>query len=131
VSIGIGDVDRAERATVIDVGALDVVGLEVVAPRLLLLLGVDAESEMVRDAAPHLPGRELRVLHEAQVRPVAGAEPHVAGVGIVVGRRVVDDRQPEPVAIERDRLLEVGADRRHVVQPAQLHALLIRHAAEG
>ena len=43
----------------------------------------------------------------------------------------LDDRQPEHVAIERDRALEVAADRRDVVQPAQPHALVVRHAAEG
>jgi hypothetical protein len=47
----------------------------------------------------------------------------VAGVRIVVGRAVVDDRQPEQVAVEGDRALEVGRDGRHVVQPSELHAL--------
>ena len=83
------------------------------------------------EPTPTTPSGSRGVLHEAHERAVAGAEPHVPGVGIVVGRRVVDDRQAEHVAIERDRALEVRADRRDVVQPAQPHALLIRHAAEG
>jgi hypothetical protein len=55
----------------------------------------------------------------------------VPGVGIVVGGRVLDDRQAEHIAVERDRALEIPADGRHMVQPAQLHALLIVHAAEA
>jgi hypothetical protein len=49
----------------------------------------------------------------------------VARVRVVVGRAVVDDRQAEQVAVERDRGVGVAADRRDVVQAAQLHALLI------
>ena len=55
-------------------------------------------------------------------RPVDGAEPHVAGGRVVVGRRVAHDPEPEHVAVERDAALDVGADQRDVVQPRELHA---------
>ena len=112
-------------------GAVDVVRAQVVAPRLLLVLGVHPQREVVRGAhADDAVGHRV-VLHEAHERAVAAAEPHVAGVGVVVGGRVLDDRETEHVAIERDRALEVPADRRDMVQPAQLHALGILHAPEG
>jgi hypothetical protein len=49
----------------------------------------------------------------------------VARLGVVVGRPVVHDGEPQDVAVEGDRALGVAADRGHVVQPAQLHALLV------
>ena len=50
VPVGIAHVDRAERAAVEHVGAVDVVLAQVVAPRLLLVRGVDAQREVVRGA---------------------------------------------------------------------------------
>ena len=82
------------------------------------------------EPTPDHARRQLGVLHEAHEPPgraVERPEPHVAAGRIVVGRAVVDDRQAQHVAVEGDRPLEVAADRRHVVQPAQLHALLIGH----
>jgi hypothetical protein len=56
----------------------------------------------------------------------------VARLGIVVGRAVVHDRETHHVAVEGDRALGVAADRRHVVQAAELHALLVgRHGYVG
>ena len=63
---------------------------------------------------------------------VERAEPDVARLRVVVARPVVDDGQPQQVAVERDRPLGVAADRGHVVQPAELHALLLaRHRARS
>jgi hypothetical protein len=130
VPVGIAHVDRAEGAAVEDVGALDPVLAQVVAPGLLLLRRVDGQREVVRGAgADHALG-QLGVLHEADQHAGAAlerAEPHVAGLRIVVGRAVVDDRHPEQVAVERDRPVEVGRDGGEVVKPPQLHALLLGH----
>jgi hypothetical protein len=128
VAVGIAKIERLERAAIDRIGAVDPARAQVVAPGLELLVGVHAQGEVVRRAGAHDARGQLRVLHEAQQRAVGRAEPHVAGVRVVVGGAVVDDAQAEPVAIERDRALQVAGDRRHVVQPAQLHASLVRHA---
>ena len=134
MAVGIVQVDRAAGAAVEDLRALHSAGAQVLAPRVLLLGRLDEQREVVRRADAHDALRELGVLHEAQQLPglaVERAEPHMAAVGIVVGRAVVDDREAEHVAVEGDRLLRVAADRRDVVQAAQLHALLIRHGGEA
>ena len=88
---------------------------------------------MGRADAHHALG-QLRVLHEREQRAAArrraGAEPHVAGAGVVVAGAVVDDPEAHDVAIERDRRLEVAADRGDVVQPAELHAALFAHSRQ-
>jgi hypothetical protein len=129
VAVGVADVDRAERAAIEHVGALDALAAQVVAPRLLLLGAVDHEGEVVCRADADDALRQLGVAHEGDEHPrapVLRAEPDVARLRIVVGRPVVDDRQAHQVAVERDRALGVAADRGHVMQPAQLHALLVR-----
>jgi hypothetical protein len=126
VAVGVANVDRAERAAVEHVGALDPPLAQIVAPRLLLFRALHAEREVVRRADADHARRKLRVLHEAQVAvAVAAVEPHVTGFGVVIRGSVVHDRQAERVAVERDGALEVAADRGDVVHPTQPHALVV------
>jgi hypothetical protein len=87
---------------------------------------------VVRGPDAHDALGQLRVLHEAQQPPgvaVERPEPDVPRLRVVVGRSVVHDCEPEQVAVEGDRPLQVAADRGYVVQPTQLHALLVGHGA--
>jgi hypothetical protein len=90
---------------------------------------------VVRGADADHAGRELGILHERDElarAPVLRAEPDVARLRVVVGRPVVHDGQAHEVAVEGDRALGVAADRGHVMQPAQLHALLFGgHRCQG
>jgi hypothetical protein len=130
VAVGVAHVDRAERAAVEHVGALDALAAEVVAPGLLLVGAVHREREVMRRPDAHDTLGQLRVLHEGHERAGGGVdvpEPHVATLGVVVAGAVVHHREPQEVAVERDRAVEVAADRRDVVQTSQLHALLSAH----
>ena len=87
----------------------------------------------MRGPGPDHALRQVRVLHEAEQHPGAAverAEPHVAGRGVVVRRAVVHDRETEQVAVERDRPVEIAGDRGEVMQPAELHALLLGHGGQ-
>ena len=59
------------------------------------------------------------------------AEPEVARVGIVVVAALAQEGEAEDVAVERGRALEVGADRRDVVNPREPQALRLTRAAGG
>ena len=57
-------------------------------------------------------------VEEAQQVPVADVEEEVAGPGVVAVLHQLDQREPEQVLVEPDRLLDVAADQREVVHPA-------------
>ena len=111
MTVGIAQVDRAEAAALEDLGALDALVAEVVAPGLQLLGATPPQREVVRRAAPTTPagssGYSMKPTQRAR-RPVERAEPHVARARVVVGRPVAHDREAEHVAVERDRALEVA-----------------------
>ena len=104
VAVGIAHVDRVERAAVEHLGA-----------RRRRARAGSRATPPARRRSPRAarsgawsrsrprPRASAPYSMKLTKRAVAAVEPHVAGVGIVVGRRVVDDRQPEHVAIERDR----------------------------
>ena len=129
VAVGVAQVDRAEAAAVEDVGALDPARAQVVAPGLLLLgrarRRTRSGGSSRRRPCPGSSGtRGTRRASPARRRRVA--EPEVARVRVVVVGALADEREPEQVAVEGGRALEVAADRGHVVQPGQPHARAAR-----
>src|SRR4051794_23395310 len=70
VTVGVAQVDRAERAAVVHLGGRDVATAQVVAPGLLLLRAVDAQGEVVRGAGADEALGHLRVVQERDERAV-------------------------------------------------------------
>src|SRR5215218_9592352 len=81
-------------------------------------------------AGPHHPLRQRGVLQERDQGPrgpVGVAEPEVARLRVVLVALLGYQREPEQVAVEGGRPLQVAADQRHVVQPGEPHAALLAH----
>jgi hypothetical protein len=84
---------------------------------------------VVRRADPDGAAFHVRVLeqrHERAGRGVGVAEPEMAGVRVVLVDTRLDQPQPEEVAIEGRRPLEVAADQRDVVNARNPQATFFR-----
>jgi hypothetical protein len=70
----------------------------------------------------------------SQSQPAPRSTPKTPHCGNQISSRsggFVHDREPEQIAVEGDRALEVRRDGGDMVQPAELHALAVVHGPAG